>query len=141
MSPNYSRFFIAVFFILSACAPDKKESNETLKQEVISIHDEVMPKMDELKKLKKQILQKSNGLAADSTGVPGEIEKLNTIASDLDSAFEGMFVWMRQFKSTYEEMTEEEIETYLLDQKIKVQKVNEDVKASISVAKKELENS
>lgn len=141
MSPNYSRFFIAVFFILSACAPDKKESNETLKQEVIAIHDEVMPKMDELKKLKKQILQKSNGLASDSKGVPGEIEKLNTIASDLESAFEGMFVWMRQFKSTHEEMTEEEIETYLLDQKIKVQKVNEDVKASISVAKKELGNS
>jgi hypothetical protein len=52
-----------------------------------------------------------------------------------------MFVWMRQFKSSYDEMTEEEIETYLLDQKIKVQEVNDEIKASIAAAKLELENS
>ena len=141
MSPNYLRFFVALFFFLSACGSDIKESNEILKKEVIAIHDEVMPKMDELKKLKKDILQKSEELSADSVAMSGEIEKLNAISADLDSAFEGMFVWMRQFKSTYEEMTEDEIETYLLDQKIKVQKVNDEIKTSIEAAKTELEKS
>jgi hypothetical protein len=138
MSPNYIRFFIATFFFLSACAPNKKETNEILKQEVIAIHDEVMPKMDELKKLKKEISQKSNELTANSAGTSEEIERLNRIAVDLDAAFEGMFVWMRQFKSTYEDMTQEEIEIYLLDQKIKVQEVNDEIKASIAAANKEL---
>lgn len=138
MSPNYLRFFIAAFFFLSACGPNKKESNEILKQEVIAIHDEVMPKMDELKKLKKEITQKSNELTANSTGSSEEIERLNRIAVGLDAAFEGMFVWMRQFKSTYEDMTQEEVEKYLLDQKIKVQEVNDEIKASIAAANKEL---
>lgn len=141
MSPNYLRFFVAMFFFLSACGSDKKESNEILKQEVIAIHDEVMPKMDELKKLKKDLLQKSSELSADSIEMSGEIEKLNGISADLDSAFEGMFVWMRQFKSTFEEMSDEEVEAYLLDQKIKVQKVNDEIKASIEAAKSELEKS
>lgn len=141
MSPNYLRFFVAVFFFLSACETDKKESNEILKQEVIAIHDEVMPKMDELKKLKKDILQKSSEMSADSLAMSGEIQRLNAISADLDSAFEGMFVWMRQFKSSYDEMTQEEIETYLLDQKIKVQEVNDEIKASIAAAKLELEKS
>jgi hypothetical protein len=141
MSPNYLRFFVAVFFFLSACVTDKKETNEILKKEVIAIHDEVMPKMDELKKLKKDILQKSSKLSEDSLAMSGEIQKLTAISADLDSAFEGMFVWMRQFKSTYEEMTQDEIETYLLDQRIKVQEVNDEIKASIAAAKTELEKS
>jgi len=140
MSPNYVRFFIAVFFFLSACAPDKKESNEKLKEEVISIHDEVMPKMDELKKLQKEISQKSKDLAGDSIANSQQIEKLNAIVADLDAAFEGMFVWMRQFKSTYEDMSPEEVEVYLLDQKIKVQEVNDQIKVSILAANKELGN-
>ena len=94
--------------------------------------------MDELKKLKKEITQKSNELTANSTGSSEEIERLNRIAVGLDAAFEGMFVWMRQFKSTYEDMTQEEVEKYLLDQKIKVQEVNDEIKASIAAANKEL---
>lgn len=140
MSPNYLRFFVVVFFFISACAPDKKETNELLKQEVISIHDEVMPKMDELKKLKKDILQKVENLESDSTSNSLEIEKLNKIALDLDAAFEGMFVWMRQFKSTYDEMTPEEVEAYLLDQKLKVQVVNDQIKSSIEAANQEMGN-
>lgn len=126
------------FFFLSACEADKKESNEILKKEVIEIHDEVMPKMDELKKLKKEILQKAGSLGSDSTSNSIEIEKLNAIALDLDSAFEGMFVWMRQFKSSYDEMTPEEVEVYLLEQKTKVQEVNDRIKSSIASANKEL---
>jgi transposase-like protein len=138
MTPNYVRFLIAMFFFLSACAPDKKESNEKLKKEVIAIHDEVMPKMDELKKLKKEITQKSNDLAANGSGTPEEIGRLNSIAAELDDSFEEMFVWMRQFKSSYEELTQEEIEVYLQDQKIKVQEVNDHIKSSIAAANKEL---
>ncbi|MCL6259494.1 hypothetical protein M3O96_10365 [Aquiflexum sp. TKW24L] len=140
MSPNYLRFFVVVFFFIFACAPDKKETNELLKQEVISIHDEVMPKMDELKKLKKDILQKVENLESDSTSNSLEIEKLNKIALDLDAAFEGMFVWMRQFKSTYDEMTPEEVEAYLLEQKLKVQVVNDQIKSSIEAANQEMGN-
>ncbi|MCH6198756.1 hypothetical protein MMU07_04125 [Aquiflexum sp. LQ15W] len=138
MSPNYVRFLFAIFFFLSACAPDKNESNDNLKEEVIAIHDEVMPKMDELKKLQKEIIQKSQDLAIDSIANSQQIETLNAIATDLNAAFEGMFVWMRQFKSTYEEMTPEEVEIYLLDQKIKVQVVNDQIKSSIIAANKEL---
>jgi hypothetical protein len=137
MSPNYLRFLVAFFFFISACGTDKKETNEILKQEVISIHDEVMPKMDELKKLKKEVLQKAENLKSDTTANSSQIENLNKIALDLDAAFEGMFVWMRQFRSTYDEMAPEEVEAYLLDQKRKVQEVNDQIKSSIDAANHE----
>jgi hypothetical protein len=141
MSPVYLRFFIALFFFLSACAADKKESNAKLKEEVIAIHDEVMPRMDELKKLEKEVIQKSNELMTDSITNQIEIVKLQAVAADLDSAFEGMFVWMRQFKSSYDDMTPEEVEIYLLEQKEEVQEVNDKIKLSIASANKVLGNS
>jgi uncharacterized protein Yka (UPF0111/DUF47 family) len=38
-----------------------------------------------------------------------------------------MFVWMRQFKNEYSDMTEEEVEKYLTDQLRKIEKVRKDI--------------
>jgi hypothetical protein len=121
---------VSLLWVLAACGGNLKKENEFLKEEVIAIHDEVMPLMGDLKNYQKQVEKKIG--QADSLGMsPEEVADLKVIAGDLGNSFEGMFVWMRQFKSSYDDMTDEEVRDYLLEQKILVEKVNADIKQSI----------
>jgi hypothetical protein len=116
------------------CTTEKKDPNDELRREVIEIHDEVMPLMGNLKSLKTKVLEKSSLISQSTSPDPDKIQNLNQLATELDSAFEGMFVWMRQFKSDYEGMSSDEINRYLLEQKEKVEKVNIDIKNAIASA-------
>lgn len=132
----FSLFVLCILFV--SCKVEKKEDNQQLKDEVIAVHDEVMPFMGQLKSLRQEVLEKSVLLEQQDSVLHAEkIVQLNVLAEQLDQAFEGMFVWMRQFDSNFTG-TEKEVNDYLLDQKQKVQKVNDDIKEALSAAKKEL---
>ncbi|AFL82679.1 hypothetical protein Belba_0007 [Belliella baltica DSM 15883] len=137
----YSYFTILFFsLILFSCSERKVNENQVLKNEVIAIHDEVMPYMGELKTLRKKVNEKAEILVEeDSLSNSEKVIELRILAKNLDDAFEGMFIWMRQFKNSYEEMNEEEIESYLLEQKKMVIKVRDDINSSMKAAKDELE--
>lgn len=135
---NYC-FVTIMTFALFSCSGEKVDENQQLKDEVIAIHDEVMPYMGELKTLRKKINAKAEGLVEeDSIGNSEKVLELKILAKDLDNAFEGMFVWMRQFKNTYEEMNEQEVKSYLQVQNQMVIKVRDDINSSMAAAKKEL---
>jgi len=126
--------FICLYVLMLGCTTEKKDPNDELRREVIEIHDEVMPLMGNLKSLKTKVLEKSSLISQSTSPDPDKIQNLNQLATELDSAFEGMFVWMRQFKSDYEGMSSDEINRYLLEQKEKVEKVNIDIKNAIASA-------
>jgi len=131
---------VSIGLILFSCSGDKVDENQVLKDEVIAIHDEVMPYMGDLKTLRKKINEKSELLEVqDSIGNSEKVLELKLLAKDLDDAFEGMFVWMRQFKNSYEEMSKEEIKSYLQEQKVLVSKVRDDIHLRMAAAKEELE--
>ncbi|WP_230981496.1 hypothetical protein [Echinicola salinicaeni] len=110
---------------------------EVLKDEVIKIHDEVMPKMGELKSEEKRLIDLAEQYhLEDSVNNNNKVEELRGLASHLEKAYDGMFVWMRQFKADLSEMEEEEAINYLNEQKEKVSKVNEDIKKALEAAKK-----
>lgn len=135
-------YFTIVFtaIILFSCSGEKVDENQLLKDEVIAIHDEVMPYMGELKTFRKKINEKADDLLEENAEVNSEkVLELKLLAKDLDDSFEGMFVWMRQFKNNYEEMSEEEIKSYLQEQKVMVTKVRDDINVSMAAAKEELE--
>lgn len=132
---------VSAAFILSSCNNEKVDENQILRDDVIAIHDEVMPFMGELKTLSKKINEKSTDLLnQDSTGNHEQVLKLRRFAKALDDSFEGMFVWMRQFKSNYDDMTDQEIKLYLQGQKILVEKVRDDINSSVSVSKEALKD-
>ena len=117
------------------------DENQLLKDEVIAIHDEVMPYMGELRSLKKEVDNKSDSLAnKDAEAFAADNKRLESISKQLEDAFEGMFIWMRQFKAPEETMDEEAAKSYLLNQKELVEKVNEDIKQAMKVAKEELKS-
>lgn len=117
-----------------SCAPDTND-NQALKEEVIAIHDEVMPKMGTLKFYQKRLTEEADQLSElDSVQYQDEIQKRRHLARELDQAYEGMFIWMRQFRPNLEDMEDEEARKYLQEQKSKVTKVNEDIKNSLAKA-------
>ncbi len=110
----------------------KTKDNQTLYDEVMKVHDEVMPKMDDIYKLK-QALKKQ---MADSSNLA--VEKRKTIEAAilrLDSASEGMMVWMRNFNPLPDSLGEEKARGYLEDQQEKIKKVKEEMLKAIDEAK------
>lgn len=103
--------------------------NAKLYSEVMTIHDEVMPKMGDIYTLKEGLKKKlEDNTAGDKKS---EIESAIT---KLDEADKAMRVWMREFKP--EDVTDEAKKREYLDNEMeKVKKVREDMLAAIEQAK------
>lgn len=123
------RFFFIILssslllFSLLACTNDKKEAgsdfskkNDKLFTEVIDIHDEVMPKMDELVKLKKQLTHLAEKDHEKSALLRESIESL-------EKSDEAMMSWMREFNAEKARGTSEETTKYLQSELLKVTKM------------------
>ena len=115
--------------VLFSCQPNQEELNTIKRAEVIAVHDEVMPKIGQLKKLEKETEKKIEMLEMSETVDSVQIQELKALAFDLNQAYDYMFVWMRQYKTEDEEKTQEEIKVYLEDQALKIAEVNEQIKA------------
>ncbi|HYG01365.1 MAG TPA: hypothetical protein VD927_02920 [Chryseosolibacter sp.] len=104
--------------------PDAVElsENQILYNEVMKIHDEVMPKMNDIHKKKtelKNMLKDNADLpAAEKTSIEQRIARL-------DSANESMMIWMREFEPIPDSMGEEKAKAYLEGEMEKVKKVRE----------------
>ena len=128
-----------VAFTAIACesGPTEEEQQNSLKDEVMGIHDEVMPKMGEINTLKNELLSNAETLAIDSTNVEN-IEMSNNlkqVATELEDANKSMMEWMRNYKPNFDEQTHEEIMQYLDEQKVKAGEVKDKILTSIEKAK------
>lgn len=127
---------LTTLIFLVACGPSKKDELNQLKDEVIAIHDEVMPKMGELRNVRKQLMLQADSLM-ESDSVRAAV--LTTAANDIAAANEGMMQWMRNYEPEFEG-TDEEIKQYLEDQKIAIQKVKDNMLGSVAKGKEVLED-
>ena len=135
-----SALTLLISFLILSCANPLIEENKKMREQIIGVHDEVMPKMGELMSLQKKALAQADSLyAQDSTAIT-QIESMRTLAGQLDQAYEGMFVWMRQYSLEEEGKTPEEIKIYLDDQLLKVNQVNADIKAALDQAATQLKD-
>jgi hypothetical protein len=111
----------------------EKKGNQQLYDEVMAIHDEVMPKMNDIRRYKKdfqaEIANNPNITEARKTQLESSIVML-------DSASDGMMKWMRAFDPIADSEGEQKAREYLEDQKQKVTKVKEDMLKALDEAKK-----
>lgn len=117
-----------------------KADHEAMNKKVFDAHDEVMPKMGQLMKLKKQVLSKASEL--DSTSV--EVTELKNLATELENAHQGMMDWMHDWYDNSGpfvngEAEPDEITAFYEAEQKKVDKVKADINASISKAEKALQ--
>jgi hypothetical protein len=119
-----------------AHAQDKTETspNQVLYNEVMKIHDEVMPKMDDIHRLKMSIREK---IEKNPNLPQTERIKLDAMYAKLDSANDGMMVWMRQFRPLPDSVGEEKAKAYLENEMERVKKVRERMLTAIQSAQKE----
>jgi hypothetical protein len=131
---------LLISLLILSCANPLIEENKKLREQIIGVHDEVMPKMGELMALQKKALAQADSLYAQDSTATAQIESMRTLAGQLDQAYEGMFVWMRQYSLEEEGKTPEEIKTYLDDQLLKVNQVNVEIKAALDQAAAQLKD-
>ena len=121
--------------VLSSCGsknPDHIAQDE-LTKEIWVVHDDVMPKTSEINRIQRTLRKLTDGqdLAPDDP----VLDMLNR----LESAHEGMMVWMKEFQQPSKlrgEKSHEEIMAYLVEQKAEIEKVKEDMLGAIADGQK-----
>ncbi len=109
--------------------------NQALYDQVMDVHDEVMPKSDQLYQLKKELKDKianTPDLAADKK------KELDQIIAELDSADHSMMDWMHKFNPLPDSADHEKAREYLENEMEKIKKVRELINGSIQKAKDEV---
>ena len=115
---------------------DEGEDNPTqaLYDQAMNIHDEVMPKMEDIYKIKSQIQEK---IANSPNLVKERKETLERTILQLDSANNAMMDWMHEFNPLPDSVDEEEARAYFENQIEKIKKVKELMVSTIEQAKEE----
>lgn len=131
---------LGLFLLVNACGPNLVEENKKMREQLIAVHDEVMPQIGKLKSLEKKATQKIEELSTQESVDSLQIENLKALAFDLNQAYEGMFVWMRQYQTEDGDKEPSEVKKYLEEQTVMVTEVNQEIKDVIEKAEKELED-
>ncbi|WP_080055205.1 viral A-type inclusion protein [Spirosoma aerolatum] len=117
-----------------------EEAVKKSENEVLAIHDEVMPKIDDIMKLKKQLKQritsldslKASGSASATLRTDEEKEQATRLVADLAIADSLMMSWMSHYNGdTLSKLSSEEALNYLAAQKDQITDVKKRVTTSI----------
>jgi hypothetical protein len=107
-------------------------SNEALNNEVMKIHDEAMMKMNDIYTLKQTL----NSKLADSMKLDAaKKEAIKGTIAKLDSASDGMMVWMRAFNPIPDSLGKERAREYLETEMEKVKRVRENIQEALEEGK------
>lgn len=134
-------FFILSLVILTSfasCKQETKASETTQMEEVMAVHDEVMPKMSTISKLVADLKPLAESSGADS--------EYASAMKDLQAAHKSMMDWMKGFGERFDSdeilkgkaLTPEKQE-WLDEEEVKVKSMRDQVNSSIENAQQLLE--
>jgi hypothetical protein len=112
-------YIVVLAIAIVSCGDD---SNKKLYNDVMNIHDEVMPKMEDLYNMKKELQAKLKDSMAISIE---ERVKMQSKVSEIDSVGKMMMDWMHEFNPPEEGADKDETKVYLESEMEKVKKVKE----------------
>lgn len=143
LSNKYSLLIFILFSLsifISSCSESQNEDSgvKELEEEVMYIHDDVMPKMSDIMKHKEKI----NELLTDSTwheSNPEYVVNLRNTLDKLNEAEKEMWDWMHNYSDVYGQLqTEQQKSEFLLQEKEKISEVRVLMLESIELAENEL---
>ena len=108
--------------------------NEALYNQAMEVHDEVMPKMEDIYQLKRNLQEQ---IANTPDMVVERKKQLEQIISNLDSANNAMMDWMHKFNPLPDSTDQELAREYLESEIERVKKVKELMVESIQKAEAE----
>ncbi|MCB0487805.1 MAG: hypothetical protein R2820_15225 [Cyclobacteriaceae bacterium] len=145
----FDKLFLLVLLFAIGCGQPTSQSetnteedaeenpNQALYDQVMNVHDEVMPKMEDIYKLKSQLQEM---VANTPDMVMEKKESVENTILQLDSASNLMMDWMHQFDPLPDSSDAEEARAYLESQMEKIKKVKEEMEAAIEQAKGQASN-
>ncbi|MCF8243977.1 MAG: hypothetical protein K9J37_01100 [Saprospiraceae bacterium] len=123
---------LAVILLSSCGGPNPEfEQEESLRNEVFVIHDEVMPKMSDIVRLKGGLMEMKTDTTIDA--------EVKATMSQLEKAEDAMMGWMNNFtgpEKLRESKSHEEIMAYLQNEKLEITKVRDAMNNSIGTAER-----
>lgn len=125
-----------VMLVFASCGEKKDNSQQELLKKVMAVHDEIMPKMGDIMKYKKQLNAKIDELT--KAGVEdnqAEITELKKAAEDLENSHDGMMNWMHGFDRNFNSEVQSEVIAYMKDQMTKIENVGKMTNTAIANAK------
>ena len=128
-----TKYIGMILMLTGLLAVGCQDPQEKLYQEVMAIHDEMMPDWSKVKQAKLKL--KPMIEVAEQQNDTSTVGKYLKAYGQLDTAYEAMSVWMKQFKTPTIEMPKEEAMKYLEDQKVKVTKMKEVMETNITAAR------
>ncbi len=111
--------------------------NQALYDQVMDVHDEVMPKVGEIMKLKRELQEK---IATSPDMVAERKAELEQIISNLDSASQAMMNWMHEFNPLPDTVDQEKAREYLESEMERIRKVKTLMLESIEKAQAQTSN-
>lgn len=113
---NYCLMALLFGGLLSCQTASEKEAKDpemekaqTIYTEAIAIHDEVMPRMDDIMRLKRKLNAQKDSLSqlgADTYAA--RIDSIELLVANLEKADKAMMQWMRSIKQLPAELSDEE---------------------------------
>tara|TARA_B110000495_G_C22719555_1_gene422756 strand:+ start:171 stop:599 length:429 start_codon:yes stop_codon:yes gene_type:complete len=134
--PTY--FFILSLLFSCTSAPEKKENNYTSEQvsqkkslirDVMAVHDEAMPWLDEIHNLKEELLNVTKGVSDSLKGTHTNAAKI------LEASDEAMMAWMRAYSEPQDTVQFQVAIEYLNQEKNKISTVRTQMKSALENAK------
>ena len=134
----YVLFFCAFFALTIGCKNENKENESAINKEIMVVHDEIMPKMSEINRIKRQLGRYKESISDENAESKDSI--INTILM-LSKVEDGMNDWMENYKYPNPDITHDAMMTYLTGQRDSIKHLSDDIYMSIAVANGFLKNS
>lgn len=125
---------------LLSCSKSGEEAVKDAENQVFAVHDEVMPKIDDLMKLRKRLRQritaldslKSSGSAAATLRTDEDKEEARRLVQDLTVADSLMMGWMSHYNGdTLAKLPPDDALRYLSEQKDQITDVKSKITTSL----------
>ena len=122
-------FMITICCIFS-CKHSSNPERQAIYDQVMEIHDEVMPEMSTINKLERQLKRKLETMESQDSiiMVKGTVKRLG-------EAGESMMDWMHQLDIPGSNVSDEEAIAYLKEEKLKISSVSSRMKTAIQSGK------
>jgi hypothetical protein len=123
--------------LVMACQGNDKETESKLYEDVMTVHNECMPKMAELNRVKRHLKEYKDIVPDESSSLKDSL--INTILV-LSKSEDNMNDWMEKFNYPNPNISHEEMLKYLTGQKDSIKKISDDIFMSLAIGKSFLNN-
>ena len=123
------------------CEDTEKKGEQELRDQVMHIHDEVMPQWNSINGLKEELNILISQLSENVTDtLGGQLSEIDGTIKQLDDSYQAMRLWMNEYNVELPvEMTHEEVMSYLGTEKEKIIAVKDELLESTANAKQLIE--